>query len=66
MKKIFALIMTIALVFGVMSISASAEDASENTIINDGQTVFIFENAFSTFIFYTSTYGAKSLFGSIS
>ena len=48
MKKIFALIMTIALVFGVISISASAEETSENIIINDGQTVFIFENGLSS------------------
>lgn len=48
MKKLFAFIMTIALVFGVMSISASAEDASENIIVNDGQTVFIFENGVSS------------------
>lgn len=48
MKKLFALIMTIALVFGVISISASAEETSENIIINDGQTVFIFENGLSS------------------
>lgn len=48
MKKIFSLIMTIALVFCVMSISASAEETSENIIINDGQTVFIFENGLSS------------------
>lgn len=37
-----------ALVFCVMSISASAEETSENIIVNDGQTVFIFENGVSS------------------
>lgn len=37
-----------ALVFCVMSISASADDASENITVNDGQTVFIFENGVSS------------------
>lgn len=49
MKKIFALIIAIALVFCVMSISASAEDVSENSIVvTYGQTDFIFENGISS------------------
>lgn len=48
MKKTLALIMSVALLLGVMSISASADDASENITVNDGQTVFIFENGVSS------------------
>lgn len=48
MKKIFAFIMSVALVFCVMSISASANDASENITVDNGQTVFIFENSVSS------------------
>lgn len=40
--------MSAALVFCVMSISASAEETSENIIVNDGQTVFVFENGLSS------------------
>lgn len=48
MKKIFAFIISAVLVFGIMSISVSAEDTSENIIVNDGQTVFVFENGVSS------------------
>mgnify|MGYP003300681491 CR=1 FL=1 len=44
MKKIIALILVVVSVFGVMSISAYAEDASENTVIVTVNEVdFIFD-----------------------
>ena len=44
MKKILALIMSILLAFSVLSISVSAEDASENIVVTYGETNFIFAN----------------------
>ncbi len=44
MKKIIALILVVVSVLGVMSISAYAEDANENTVtVKVNETVFIFD-----------------------
>lgn len=44
MKKILALIMSILLAFSALSISVSAEEASENIVVTYGETNFIFAN----------------------
>ena len=44
MKKILAFIMSILLAFSVLSISVSAEEASENIVVTYGETNFIFAN----------------------
>lgn len=44
MKKIIALILTVVLAFSAMSITAYAEDASENTVtVTVNETVFVFD-----------------------
>lgn len=42
MKKILAFIMSMLLAFSALSISVSAEEASENIVVTGGQTDFIF------------------------
>lgn len=43
MKKIIALIMTVALAFSVMSISVYAEDAAETVVVTVNNVEFVFE-----------------------